>query len=444
MSRSSVQVRQLFRRFTKHRLETGFSMLEAVVVVGVLLALAVSGFLAYGPITENAKKAKVRSAASEIHTGVLVASSDGDINTKPEGVISDWNASTDKIKVEILSPAAGSTSANGDYCVQATNLETPSITAREGACDAVVPSPTQDTDGDGIPDSTDPDIDGDGIPNADDTTPNGGSTPPTGGGDGTYSASGVVPAGYTYGANTGACPAPFADALKAKIIADGSQSYFQASYLYSTGDRAGSDAAWDAYYVLDDAYSAQYSAMTSSQRSTMDTFSGYVNDVPGYTDLNNIFWNTPNQTDFNSMSEKMASAVPAFCGAVTAGTGTLKCHAETRAYIALANPYYHNYMYENKRYEVDSTQANYDSWTAALRAQDPKLDGSGQVYADDAAKQAAYDAMVNVVGGDWEVTMAQNMHREELNAALATFTSYTSRADFDTWVNYEYPINACR
>jgi alpha-tubulin suppressor-like RCC1 family protein len=172
------------RNVRELRLETGFSMLEAVVVVGVLLALAVGGFVAYGTVTENAKKAMVRSAASQLHTGVVTASFDGDATTKPDDVITQWNASTDKIIGEIISPKAGETSANGDFCVQATNKENPSITARSGACDGLPASPGggssnpgQDTDGDGIPNSSDPDIDGDGIPNADDSTPNGGTPP---------------------------------------------------------------------------------------------------------------------------------------------------------------------------------------------------------------------------------------------------------------------------
>jgi hypothetical protein len=158
-------------------------MLEAIVVVGVLLALAVGGFLAYGPIAENAKKAKVKSVASAIHTAVLVASTDGDTATHPQDVIEDWNSTTDKIRVEILETEAGlaamtttvpSPSANGDFCVQATNLESPHITAREGACDDVIDGSNPedlpdggapDTDGDGIPDVTDPDIDGNGTPN---------------------------------------------------------------------------------------------------------------------------------------------------------------------------------------------------------------------------------------------------------------------------------------
>jgi type II secretory pathway pseudopilin PulG len=159
-----------------YRLETGFTMLEAVVVVGVLLALAVGGFFAYGPIAENAKKAKVKSAASEIHTAVLVANIDGDPATKPQDVIDTYNNSTDKIKVEILEPfediAAMSTAAaptvEQDFCVQATNIKSPHIVAREGACSNVPGGLNPDIDGDGDPNVTDPDIDGDNTPNGSD------------------------------------------------------------------------------------------------------------------------------------------------------------------------------------------------------------------------------------------------------------------------------------
>lgn len=165
MSKRFLKVRQLIRHSKSLKMETGFSMLEAVVVVGVLLALAVTGFFSYGSITENTKKAKVRSAASEIHTGVLVASMDNDPNTKPKDVIDNWNGSTDQIFVEILKPAAGETSANGDFCVQATNKQDPLISAQTGSCEDA-PAGSTDTDGDGIPDSID-------------TTPNGGSEPAT-------------------------------------------------------------------------------------------------------------------------------------------------------------------------------------------------------------------------------------------------------------------------
>jgi hypothetical protein len=126
-------------------------MLEAVVVVGVLLALAVGGFLAYGPITENAKKASVKSAASKVHTGLLVASSDGDPNTDSQNVLDNWNDSTDKIEVEILA-----STESGDFCVSAENVEDSSITAQSGDCADVTigggsPDGSADTEGVGYP-----------------------------------------------------------------------------------------------------------------------------------------------------------------------------------------------------------------------------------------------------------------------------------------------------
>jgi hypothetical protein len=180
-----IEVRKILinrlRRIRDYRLETGFSMLEAVVVVGVLLALAVGGFVAYGTISENAKRAAVKSAASQLHTGVVAANFDGVASTTPSNVISEWNASNDKTVGEIISPKEGETSANGDFCVEATYKSDPNIKSRSGACDdvpggGVVTDPTKDTDGDGLPDTSDPDIDGDGIPNAEDPTPNGDST----------------------------------------------------------------------------------------------------------------------------------------------------------------------------------------------------------------------------------------------------------------------------
>lgn len=188
MNTGSVKVLKFLHIHTvAKRLETGFSMLEAVVVVGVLLALAIGGFVSYGAISENAKKAQTRSAASQVHTGVIVSTSDGDTETDPQKVIDEWNGSTDKIKVEIVSPKAGETSANGDYCVQAVYLATPSIIAMSGGCPAGTGSGSgpsaDDIDGDGIPNDSDPDIDGDGTPNGADTTPNGENTPPADGGE---------------------------------------------------------------------------------------------------------------------------------------------------------------------------------------------------------------------------------------------------------------------
>lgn len=137
----------------KHRLETGFSMLEAVVVVGVLLALAVGGFFAYGPITQNAKLAKVKSTASEVYTAVMVAHIDGDPTTKPQDVIDTYNASTEKIRVSLLDPAGESVllgamttagyipQTDKDICVSAVNIAESDIKASFGNCPDPVATP---------------------------------------------------------------------------------------------------------------------------------------------------------------------------------------------------------------------------------------------------------------------------------------------------------------
>lgn len=84
--------------------EKGFSMLEAVVVVGVLLALAVGGFFAYGSITENAKKASVETAASSVYTAALAAEADGDPTTGWKEVQDAYNNSQDQIRIVITLP----------------------------------------------------------------------------------------------------------------------------------------------------------------------------------------------------------------------------------------------------------------------------------------------------------------------------------------------------
>lgn len=151
----------------KHTLETGFSMLEAVVVVGVLLALAVGGFFAYGPITHNAKMAKAKSIASQAYTAAMVAQYDNDPSTSPATTIEDFNSNNSEIELEILkaNPAVPAMSTVGyipadgeDFCIQATNRKNTSIKAKSGKCEdavavsageppaEVVPEPAQPVD----------------------------------------------------------------------------------------------------------------------------------------------------------------------------------------------------------------------------------------------------------------------------------------------------------
>lgn len=101
MSKISTSMGARAKKYRALLKENGFSMLEAVVVVGVLLALAVGGFIAYGQITENAKKASVETAASSVYTAALAAKIDGDPATNTKKVQDDYNNSQDAITITI-------------------------------------------------------------------------------------------------------------------------------------------------------------------------------------------------------------------------------------------------------------------------------------------------------------------------------------------------------
>lgn len=103
MTKLSAKMTASLKKYRDNIKAGGFSMLEAVVVVGVLLALAVGGFIAYGKITENAKKASTESAASSVYTAILAADMDGDSTTDPFDVITDYNASQDAIEITAVS-----------------------------------------------------------------------------------------------------------------------------------------------------------------------------------------------------------------------------------------------------------------------------------------------------------------------------------------------------
>lgn len=135
MTKLSAKMAARLKNYRSNLKSAGFSMLEAVVVVGVLLALAVSGFIAYGSITANAKKASVESAASSVYTAALAAEMDGDSATDPATVISDFNASQTSIEVA----KAGS---DKTLAVEARNIDSGKnggtyISAHKGAATAV-------------------------------------------------------------------------------------------------------------------------------------------------------------------------------------------------------------------------------------------------------------------------------------------------------------------
>ena len=76
--------------------EGGFSLIDVVVTVAIIVALSVGGFVAYTGIVDNAKQAATASAADQVYTAVTVKNVDGAPDMDP---IKDYNDSSDAIKV---------------------------------------------------------------------------------------------------------------------------------------------------------------------------------------------------------------------------------------------------------------------------------------------------------------------------------------------------------
>ena len=124
-------------KYLKEVDEDGFSLLELVVAVGILLVLTVGGLLAYSGLTKNARVAAVQAAAAEVYTGAVAYDSNGENYKKAE---TDWMDSSKKgsansITVEIKDK----NETNGELCVEAVmdiGADTEDIKASKGpGCD---------------------------------------------------------------------------------------------------------------------------------------------------------------------------------------------------------------------------------------------------------------------------------------------------------------------
>lgn len=80
----------------------GFSLLELVVAVGILLVLTVGGLLAYNGITNNARQAAVNNIADEIYTVVSANLSDTDSSTTISSAVENWAESAGYTKEQTL------------------------------------------------------------------------------------------------------------------------------------------------------------------------------------------------------------------------------------------------------------------------------------------------------------------------------------------------------
>ena len=101
--------------------ERGSSLLELVVIVGILAILSVTGVVAYSQITKRAEMATVDSVALEVYTVITSAVVDGDERTDPQKIADDLEVSFAQDNYVIDYVPADSTT---NYQVTVTNLDT--------------------------------------------------------------------------------------------------------------------------------------------------------------------------------------------------------------------------------------------------------------------------------------------------------------------------------
>lgn len=97
--------------------EDGFSLLELVVAVGILLVLTTGGLLAYSGITKNARVSSTQAAASDVLTVAITYDNEGKNYKKAE---EEWMNSANKDnKDNPIVNVSSSKDDNGEICVVA-------------------------------------------------------------------------------------------------------------------------------------------------------------------------------------------------------------------------------------------------------------------------------------------------------------------------------------
>lgn len=79
----------------------GFSLLELVIAVGVLLVLTVGGLLAYNGITKNARQAAVNNAADTVYNRAMEYKTDNLSETNLQTAIDEWNTASGALPDEV-------------------------------------------------------------------------------------------------------------------------------------------------------------------------------------------------------------------------------------------------------------------------------------------------------------------------------------------------------
>lgn len=107
---------------TINRREHGFSLLELVVAVSIMLILGVVGFVAYQSYTDNARQAALDTSANQVLTAVIAADNapDGDA----PGTVERFNTTSQDITVDIVHADDRSMTVQAMTCDGETGLAT--------------------------------------------------------------------------------------------------------------------------------------------------------------------------------------------------------------------------------------------------------------------------------------------------------------------------------
>jgi len=87
--------------------EGGFSLIDVVVTVAIIVALSVGGFIAYSGIVDNAKDAALTAAVDQVRTGIVVAENDASTTTNTASVVKGYNDSAAGKIVVTVTPTVG-------------------------------------------------------------------------------------------------------------------------------------------------------------------------------------------------------------------------------------------------------------------------------------------------------------------------------------------------
>ena len=132
------------RRAAKCEAENGFSLIDVVVTVAIIVALSVGGFIAYNDIVTNAQKAAVQGAADQVYTAAMTAYNSGGasagLEDSVEDVVTQYNESNDTIEVSV------NFGDDDEFTITAVDTKHDGIEASRGPADAT-PAPGGDTDG---------------------------------------------------------------------------------------------------------------------------------------------------------------------------------------------------------------------------------------------------------------------------------------------------------